>query len=614
VTRKTVEAGFDTWAESAHPAASHGDDKTLHVGANANAYIHTAAPVPPGWTVLSATLSVYIKGGFSGPTTLTLKRLTDSWKARTLNWNNRPGVVNSDAISQTVGSKADRDWIDFDVTTWLQAIASGTAKNYGWWLNAPVDMKFYSAQAGIRNPRLTVEYVEGPGAPTSLRPAGGIVSVSKPTLSWDYVGADDLASFQVQIDPNANGTFPAFTSGIVTATDPIYPLATSSYAGLANAAATNWRVRVTDTAGQTSDWSDWVEMTRDDKGTLTLNNPAASPNNVVTEPTPPILFALAGETMKSFRVFITDTATNKIILDSGRISSSTGEYRIPKRPKTKKPYLKSGKTYNVKVRVHDGKVRQGSLATGDEPWTQLSRDFTVSFSNTVAAPTMTSVTQYLDTPAASVNFTRSTAPDRFVILRDGVEIDTDVDPVDVVVSGTNYRYIDWTAIPHVAHQYQVRAVVNGTQSASSAQGSLAGGIDATSVWIIDPDTARYFSLAGDDVSSWVFADVGTDYQPIGAQRDFRITQALAGLSGKFDGLLEPTAGRTITSLAADVFAIKEDAPHTETYRLVADYLNIPVRLSNITCSVSENSTLYNPQRRVSFVFSQTDEFDFESRV
>ena len=44
-----------------------------------------------------------------------------------------------------------------------------------------------------------------------------------------------------------------------------------------------WPVRVQNAAGVWSDWSDPVSFTRVNKATLTINNPAASPNNFVND-------------------------------------------------------------------------------------------------------------------------------------------------------------------------------------------------------------------------------------------------------------------------------------------------------------------------------------------
>lgn len=615
MTRTTVQAGFDTWADSTHTSDTHGDDKVLHVNSTTQtAYVHVVPPAPRGTRVVSAILTLFTKGDSTGSRTLTAQRVLDPWKARTTNWNNRPTVTATGAATTIVGTLHDKDAVTFDVTSIVQTLVSGAARNYGFSITSTGSHRFYSAQAGVKNPKLFVEYTEGPSAPTDLKP-GGLVGVALPTLRWDYISGTDMASFQVQADPAADAVSPDYDSGTVASTTPTHPLTGTTFNQLTfDGSVTYWRVRTTDTGADTSPWSDWAQMTRDDKGTLTIANPAASPNNYVLEPTPPILFALTVETMTAFQVLITDAADrNLIIHDSGKILGSVGAYTLPTRHNNT-PLIYSGQSYTLRVRAWDTKQRQGSAAVGDEPYVEAVRDFTLSDDAGEDVPTVSSVEQVGVTPATLVTFTRATAPDSFVVLRDDVEIAVDLAPEDVFVTGTTYAWQDWSAHPRVPHNYTVKAVTNGVQSFPSAPASLQAGTDVADLWVINPNTGRYFALRGDDLGNWQQTDVGTDYWPVGSRTGFRVTQSLGGLAGTFAGEMWDSEAGTVDGMEDDLWRMKATAPHADDFRLVANQLNIPVSISNLTCSPSGAELPGNPIRNVSFSFRQTGEFEFEGQV
>jgi hypothetical protein len=92
-----------------------------------------------------------------------------------------------------------------------------------------------------------------------------------------------------------------------------------------------------------------------------------------------------------------------------------------------------------------------------------------------------------------------------------------------------------------------------------------------------------------------------------------ITQALGGLTGEFEGLLRERTFRTVALMEADLWKIKERGPASQM-RLVTDQTNIPVGISGLSCTTTEESVEGYPRRRVGFRFWQTGEFEFEGRV
>jgi hypothetical protein len=140
------------------------------------------------------------------------------------------------------------------------------------------------------------------------------VSISKPVLQFD---SGDIAAVQVQVDPAANATTPAFDSGVVATTQPQLDLATTSYAGLATGASTQWRARVTDDAGRVSPWSQWVTFSRVAKPVVTITQPVGT----VWESTPPIMWTSAGQV--AYRVTVARASTPTVHLyDTGKVAGA----------------------------------------------------------------------------------------------------------------------------------------------------------------------------------------------------------------------------------------------------------------------------------------------------
>lgn len=608
--------GTDTWAGSAEPGATHNPEAVLRVATGAQeTFVFLNPAVPLGSSVQSAKLQLYAKGASSGSRTLSCRRITGDWRARDLSWSNRPAVAASDTDTEAINVLADQDLIEFDVTADVALYAAGTPPR-GWRIQTTgASHKFYSFQSGVRSPVLVVTYSLRPAKPTGLMPAG-LVGVSQPTLQWNR-GAGDQASYRVQADPASNGTTPAYDSGVQTSTLPQHALGGTAFAQLpSDGSVTYWRVQVTNAAGQTSDWSDWMQITRDNKGTLTITNPATSPNNIVWEPTPPILATFTGETLTAFEVAVTPASDRaNVRYDSGKVPGSSISHTLPELGRDGARLLVNSGSYSLRVRAYDAKVRQGSAAAGDEPYVEAWRDFTMSDDGTVTGVSGLTVVQDGSTPVAVLEWTRATAPDSFVVLRDGVPLKASLLPADALVSGTTYRYRDATAKPATAHVYTVKAVVAGKQSNNSASATLTGGTKVEGTWLYDPETSRYIVASGIAVGDWQHTEIGATFLPLGARAGFRITQVLGGLSGSFDGLVVERTWRTVLQMEADFWRMKEDAPSSPDFRLVGDTMNIPVQAFNLSWTVAGEASFEGYRRRnFRFGFYQTGEFEFAGKT
>ena len=614
MSRAIVRSGLDATVKSAYPNAAYGAATRLQLKSGTHeSFIFFRSPVPQNaaMDVSSAKLRFRNAVAQTGSVTVSAQRVAASPKWRRLTWNNRPGVVGSVA-SASVTNPSTSDWFEIDVTAHVQAIANGSP-NYGWKITTTFGtlLRLYSLNAAQFKPTLVVEWTDKPDTPTVLHPLNGkAVSSNKPTVRMSYSdpgGDDDLDAVQVQID--AAGNFASgidFDSGWVTSTTPELDLSTTAYAGLADGATTTLRCRVRDEAGGVSDWSDPVTFSRDDKATVAITSPAASPNNFVDEFTPPIAWTVTGETQKAYRVLIAKAARpHTWIYDSGRVTSATTEHTLPFRWHGHR-VLKDDQDYVVYVRVWDAKDRCGTA------YVQASRTFTVAYDATVTPATSLTATQYgTGSPWVVLQWERATTPDEWVIVRDGEVIEKEDVASDLLLSGTTYQFVDRTARPLVAHTYRIRAVVNHKTASTNPSATITP--VGKGIWIADESGGLQVHMFGDDIENMAYGESSEVHVPIGAESAVKITTGLRGLEGTITGYIRNGPdGRTWDQHKQDLLLMKA-APST-TYRLAWGDENIPMVLRNVSPFPAAMTLANNVQVKVLITFEQDGELPFEAEL
>lgn len=612
MTSSVVRAGVDTWVWATKPKKNFNSGKWLRVALDAReGLIRLKSPVPKNATVLEAKLVLQQVDAVSGAHNISARRVTEKWNVNTVTWDRKPPAGGVTASVTKTGPAADAIW-ELDVTTILQAVANGEP-NYGIRLTSSNgnEIKFHSMNSSRKRPYLRVTWTTRPDAPTLLQPAFGAVTAAKPILTCDYSdrsGSTDLTALQVQIDPENDFTGGiGWDSGTVPVDVPSLDLAATSYPGLAAGATTYWRVRVQDGDGLWSDWSDSAPISRIAKGTLSITNPAASPNDYVSEFTPPIVWSFSLPQTHA-QVRIAPAANPKKILhDSGKILTSVTSYTVPK------DVLSDNEDYRVTVRAWDNVEREAT--PGDPVYVEATRDFAVAYDATVTPPSSLAATVPAGTPWVDLTFARGTAPDTWTVLRDGIAIETDLETSDLTpgpgIGGQpSWIWRDLTARPEIEHTYQVLAEVNGKLSAGGPTAVVTTTGEA--IWLADPVTGATVVLGGLGFDT-TQEDYAETYAVIGSTEIVRSVMGLNGLSGSIDDAwLRTRDGYDWQDLEATIYDFKSRP--ADQFRLVLADLNIPVVLGNVKVAPAPSTMTGQVIKAVSFTWWQTGEHPFTVRV
>ena len=358
---------------SEHPSTRYGQPALLRLATSSGqpgwqALLRASlAGIPDSATIASATLRFFQHSDIAAHN-FDLRRNTSPWDSR-VTWADRPTY--SDPVVSVVSAGAGvHAAIDFDVTATVQQIVAGTLTDRGWLLSRTDD----GVPIGLEGtpsdgfpPVLLVSYTLTAQVPDNLSPTG-IVSIDKPVLTFDV--DYDVLSIQVQVDPTGNETAPAFDSGEVASTGGSLDLSTTTYAGLADGATTQWRSRQKNALGW-GDWSEWTDFSRVAKKTLTITAPATGS---IADGTPPIAWSFAG-TQSAWRVRLLNVA-NTALDDSGRTVGTTAEWA------SDSGFTKDGQRGTIRVDVWDDVDREAT--PGDPVYITALLPITLDLDATVA--------------------------------------------------------------------------------------------------------------------------------------------------------------------------------------------------------------------------------------
>lgn len=618
-TTKTVFASVDTFSNQDQPTVTHGTASRLMLKGQTShkkyGYVLFARPFPLGALVLSATLTLRLASAWPGSTTITVKRVTATWQESRLNWNNQPAVTaTNDATTVVVGGAIDDD-VTIDVTDMLGDVAAGSA-----WFGVRVEIDVngplyaYASEAvGKPAPKLDIEWTLVPDAVTDLHPVdGAVVGSTTPIVTWTFRDADgstDQASSEVEVDTTDDFASPVYASGMVANGEQQWQIPS----GLSDGGDYFWRVRVTDTDGNVSDWSDTASFHVTAKGALTLISPSATPE----ETTPPVAWTLGSGTQVAYQVILRDLIYRPIldpggtiVQDTGRVASTdTSVALIPGRL-----VRLDANAYELELRVWDDTAREST--PGSPAYSVVTQLLTLTPSGSPAD--VLTITASDDAPTVVIDWTRANTPDYWMLRVDGeVPTGTDhhgntwdrLDPLDYFVAGTAYTLNWYRAEPDVEHEYEMIAVViDGSSKAQMSTGNPTATFTSRPVglWLVDEasDVRVRFEGRDDPAGQWKIGEEATDYYPVGRRSPVHVVTSLRGYEGQMQGLLLQDWLETSADDWRDALE-QIKASGSATIRMIVQGFNIPVDVWDI------GTAPFHPHGySSSFTFAQTSEFTF----
>ena len=153
----------DSFVSSQSPETNYSTSSYLVVGKHQNfattrSFIKFQLPdLPQGATITSAKISLYQYYNSTNQVIVDIRPVNNSWKAKTINWNNKPSVGSS--ISNKRVDKPS--WNDFFITNLVKGWYSGEA-NHGVVIQFRDETQptkiFYSNDHPTLKPKLTITY------------------------------------------------------------------------------------------------------------------------------------------------------------------------------------------------------------------------------------------------------------------------------------------------------------------------------------------------------------------------------------------------------------------------------------------------------------------------
>jgi hypothetical protein len=602
VTEIVVAQMQDTWANSAATNRNYGSTDRVRVrNLERRGFVLPQLAAVRGRTVLSATLTGHLAEDATAQT-YTVKGITESWSAGTLTWSNQPTAPSTNSSTTSPGALVAGDEVTWDVRALVQNVADG-GKWYGLQIStdSATGAAFYSASDGAPAWALTVELSDAPEQPDDLRPDQGAVGSGAPILAWSFADlggeSTEQGSLQVQVDPAANGTAPAFDSGWVASADPQYDLSTSTFTALAANASTQWRVRVKDAAGVQSVWSDWASFTYKPKPTLTVSSPTGG---VIGDPTPDVIASLSGETLTQWRIRIAAGDDKSDILYNSHLQDGPISWTIPLRNHDGRRIIRDDNNYWLNVQAWGDVDR--ATAVGDPPYVYEWIQFHANDDVTVAPTSLTVAPATPGSPRATFSWFRNEAADAWVIFMDD-EVFARLDASDVTVSTTtpgNYSWTDTGLLPpYEAHKFKVKAIDAGKRSPAS--GTTTYTSEPAGVWLIRPNGDTVV-LDGTAVESFAQLDRRATYKPLNVATDVDIVYGFEGVSGSFSGSIQTASDQNVHTAKRRLEKIRTAI--TERPQLIWGTHSMPVQIKNMRVLTDPDFAPNNLKHGVSFDFIQ----------
>lgn len=613
-------ATIDTYVNEAIPKKNFGASAALKVDNTGGSEKQTflSFPIPTqlrGSYIVSATLTMYNKGAWSGAHTLTVRRVTESWGERRVNWDRRPS--NSATNAATDGGTtdaADATAHTFNVTAMLQDVADGQVF-YGMRLTIGSNgvKSMYSSENNdiSLRPYLTIQYVTGTEGPLDVQPNGQVCYSDSPVLSWFFAsktpGAVQTQS-QVQVTLATDDDFSStlYDSGQQANVSPHWdldnPPSGPAYTPMTESEDYIWRVKAYD-GNSWSPWSDVATISWEDPGVVDITFPAIDNDDVSINP-PTVEFDFTVQDLASFtpQLFKLVGATYVEITDGTfgaaypilAAATTDGEWTLPV------GILSDTVNNRHKVRITARDTFNRIMGRGDEPYDERIFDYVPNGALTVPAGAVAT----LNGPYVRLDFTYTDPrPDYFMFSVDGLHV-ARVAASTIEVSNEVFQYDLLGLTPSVTAQ---DITVAGLFDATGISDELAFSpfiYLPKGIWLCRGSDVAVRLDGRADIEETKVQD-GETYYPQGRTTPVRLTGPAKGYEASISGVLLDQTDQT----ALEGLELIED--------MIDDYgesgdLSVIYGDRYVTCLVGEFSKSHNPEYTegimVNFHYWETDEF------
>ena len=209
----------DTIAVSGSPTSYYNAQPYLAAGTNVNginrSFIWFNLPeLYSGASITSASLDLNQTVTSTSNTTIDVHRISSSWTASILNWNNKPTYDSASIANKTDTSLG---WWSFDVTNTVKNWYEANTANYGFMLKARDEASdrrgFTSSENSTNNPKLLINYIVDPTGIEDYWSYAGNVNVHNGNL---YLSDDDVTlpgkGIPIQVSRSYNSRAGSFNS------------------------------------------------------------------------------------------------------------------------------------------------------------------------------------------------------------------------------------------------------------------------------------------------------------------------------------------------------------------------------------------------------------------
>jgi hypothetical protein len=285
-----LERGFSTYTDNNNSTVNFYGKEWIYVYSGVKiGYLYTPLTEAKGGVIPSldnvlvntGKLHLYVGQDLPASTTITVKRITEEWDYNAIHADDRPSTTTADQGTLVTSATAGTI-VEIDIKDMLQTVVDNKeADGYVWFgVEILVDKTADCVFASWRNeglaarPFIELKYSVPPRQPQDLRPMEGGVSTLTPVVGamfHDDDSEDYVSKLQVQVNDTTDFSGSVdYDSGTITTTSPQFTL--PGGAGLSWETLAYWRIRLGDSYGVWSPWSDIASLTPLDLPTVTVED------------------------------------------------------------------------------------------------------------------------------------------------------------------------------------------------------------------------------------------------------------------------------------------------------------------------------------------------------